>query len=73
MSSESKSEIESENQPVCVIETIPTGGDHEVAPREIESEGIPVPAHLRCTTSSVAVAWATFTLRRIATCCAASL
>ena len=47
MSSESKSEIESENQPVRVIETIPTGGDHEVAPREIESEGIPVPAHLR--------------------------
>ena len=37
----SNSESEAENQPVCVIETIPTGGDHEVAPREIESEGIP--------------------------------
>ena len=43
----SKSEGESESQPVHVIETIPTGGDHEVAPREIESEAIPIPAHLR--------------------------
>jgi eukaryotic-like serine/threonine-protein kinase len=43
----SKSEGESETQPVYVIEAIPTGGDHEVAPREIESEGIPIPAHLR--------------------------
>ena len=43
----SKRESESETQPVNVIETIPTGGDHEVAPREIESEGIPIPAHLR--------------------------
>jgi len=43
----SKSESESETQPVYVIETIPIGGDHEVAPREIESEGIPIPAHLR--------------------------
>jgi len=43
----SKSERESETQPVYVIETIPIGGDHEVAPREIESEGIPIPAHLR--------------------------
>jgi serine/threonine-protein kinase len=41
------SESKSETQPVYVIETIPTGGDHEVAPREIESEGIPVPPHLR--------------------------
>ena len=41
------SESESENQPVYVIETIPTGGEHEVALREIESEGIPIPAHLR--------------------------
>ena len=43
----SKSESESETQPVYVIETIPIGGDHEVAPHEIESEGIPTPAHLR--------------------------
>jgi serine/threonine protein kinase len=43
----SKSESASETQPVYVIETIPIGGDHEVAPREIESEGIPIPAHLR--------------------------
>jgi serine/threonine-protein kinase len=41
------SESKSETEPVYVIETIPTGGDHEVAPREIESEGIPVPPHLR--------------------------
>jgi eukaryotic-like serine/threonine-protein kinase len=41
------SNSESEAQPVYVIETIPNGGDHEVAPREIESEGIPTPAHLR--------------------------
>ena len=41
------SESKSETQPVYVIETIPTGGDHEVAPREIESEGIPIPPHLR--------------------------
>ena len=41
------SESKSETQPVYVIETIPTGGDHEVAPREIESEGIPTPPHLR--------------------------
>ncbi|MGA7212666.1 MAG: serine/threonine-protein kinase [Terrimicrobiaceae bacterium] len=43
----SKSEGESETQPVYVIETIPTGGEHEVAPHEIESEAIPIPAHLR--------------------------
>ena len=65
----SKSESESETQPVCVIETIPIGGDHEVEPREIESEGIPTPAHLRVHRESVGVAWATFTPRPIATCC----
>jgi serine/threonine protein kinase len=45
VSSTSKSQFE--NQPVYVIENIPTSGDHELDPREIESEGIPIPAHLR--------------------------
>jgi CRP-like cAMP-binding protein/tRNA A-37 threonylcarbamoyl transferase component Bud32 len=43
----SNKESESETQPVYVIEAIPTGGEHEVAPRQIESEGIPIPPHLR--------------------------
>lgn len=43
----SQNVIPSETQPVYVIETIPTSGDHEVSPREIESESIPTPAHLR--------------------------
>jgi eukaryotic-like serine/threonine-protein kinase len=43
----SKSENESETEPVRVIEAIPTGGDHEVASREVESESIPIPPHLR--------------------------
>ena len=42
-----KSESESGTQPVRVIEAIPTAGEHEVGPREIESESIPIPAHLR--------------------------
>jgi serine/threonine protein kinase len=37
---------ESENEPVQVIETIPTAGAHEVAAREIEAESIPTPGHL---------------------------
>jgi eukaryotic-like serine/threonine-protein kinase len=38
---------EFEIPPVSVNETIPTGGEHQVTPREIEAENIPVPAHLR--------------------------
>jgi len=33
--------------PVYVIESIPVGGAHEIAPGEIKAEGIPTPAHLR--------------------------
>lgn len=36
-----------ESQPVYVIESIPVGGDHEVSKRDIDVEGIPIPAHLR--------------------------
>jgi serine/threonine-protein kinase len=36
-----------EPQPVYVIESIPVGGDHEVTPREVEYEGIPLPGHLK--------------------------
>src|SRR6476659_1712243 len=42
-----KIEGPSEAQPATVIEAIPTGGDHEVGQREIESESIPTPVHLR--------------------------
>ena len=69
----SKSESESENQPVYVIETIPIGGDHEVAPVKSNPRAS---QHLHtcvCTANSVAAAWAAFTPRRIATCCVASL
>lgn len=38
---------ESETGPVRVIEAIPIAGEHEVGAREIESESIPIPAHLR--------------------------
>jgi eukaryotic-like serine/threonine-protein kinase len=33
--------------PVCVIESIPVGGDHEVSPALALSEGIPTPDNLR--------------------------
>jgi hypothetical protein len=33
--------------PVYVIEKIPVGGDSELSPAEIKSEGIPTPPHLR--------------------------
>ena len=33
--------------PVCVIEAIPVGGDHEVSPALVSAEGIPTPANLR--------------------------
>ena len=42
-----KIDSRSEGQPVSVIEAIPTEGDHEVGQREIESESIPTPTHLR--------------------------
>ena len=42
-----KSETTSEDRPVYVNEAIPTGGDHDIGQREIESESIPTPAHLR--------------------------
>jgi hypothetical protein len=32
--------------PVCVIESIPVGGEHEVSPALVISEGIPTPANL---------------------------
>jgi serine/threonine-protein kinase len=33
--------------PVRVIESIPVGGNHQVSPAEVRSEGIPTPPHLR--------------------------
>jgi serine/threonine-protein kinase len=36
-----------EIDPVYVIEAIPTGGDHLIAPAELAREGIPAPQHLR--------------------------
>src|SRR6185503_10429590 len=33
--------------PVYVIESIPVAGAHEISPKEIKSEGIPTPSHLR--------------------------
>src|SRR5271155_3810782 len=33
--------------PVCVIESIPVGGDHEVSQALVVSEGIPTPDNLR--------------------------
>src|SRR6185503_2394365 len=33
--------------PVYVIESIPVAGAHEISPREIKSEGIPTPQHLK--------------------------
>jgi serine/threonine-protein kinase len=38
---------EAETHPVFVIETIPVGGAHEISAKEIKSEGIPTPAHLK--------------------------
>jgi hypothetical protein len=38
---------EDPSTPVCVIETIPVGGAHEVSPTLVASEGIPTPANLR--------------------------
>jgi serine/threonine-protein kinase len=35
------------SQPVYVIESIPVGGENELRPAEIASEGIPTPPHLR--------------------------
>ncbi len=34
-------------EPVYVIESIPVGGEHEVSPHEVATEGIPTPPHLR--------------------------
>ncbi|MDX2051378.1 MAG: protein kinase [Polyangiaceae bacterium] len=34
-------------EPVCVIESIPTGGDNEIDAGTIRAEGIPTPPHLR--------------------------
>ena len=36
-----------EPEPVYVIESIPTGGDHDLDPEEIRAEAIPTPPHLR--------------------------
>jgi serine/threonine-protein kinase len=41
------SDNKAEPQPVYVIESIPVAGDHEVTPREVEYEGIPLPGHLK--------------------------
>src|ERR1700685_1007608 len=38
---------EDSTPPVCVIESIPVGGAHEVSPALVASEGIPTPANLR--------------------------
>jgi hypothetical protein len=38
---------EDPSTPVCVIESIPVGGAHEVPPMLVASEGIPTPANLR--------------------------
>src|SRR5215467_12033713 len=38
---------ESGEPPVCVIESVPVGGDSEVTAEEIAREGIPTPPHLR--------------------------
>src|SRR5271154_6643476 len=38
---------EDPSTPVCVIESIPVGGAHEVSPTLVASEGIPTPANLR--------------------------
>jgi eukaryotic-like serine/threonine-protein kinase len=42
----SDSQTDQELQPVYVIESIPVGGDHQLTPQQIESEGIPLPPHL---------------------------
>src|SRR5882724_1391711 len=42
----SDSQPEQELQPVYVIESIPVGGDHQVTAQQVESEAIPLPAHL---------------------------
>ncbi len=34
-------------EPVCVIESIPTGGENEIDSATIQAEGIPTPPHLR--------------------------
>ncbi len=38
---------DSSSPPVCVIESIPVGGDNEVSPGLVASEGIPTPPNLR--------------------------
>ncbi len=38
---------EDPSTPVCVIESIPVGGAHEVSPTLVASEGIPTPGNLR--------------------------
>ena len=62
-----KTENESEMPPVYVIEAIPTGGEHEVSAREVESERIPIPAHLRVSPELGMVAWPACGLTTI--CC----
>src|SRR5882724_6152385 len=42
----SDSQPEQELQPVYVIESIPVGGEHQLTPQQVESEAIPLPAHL---------------------------
>ena len=34
-------------EPVRVVESIPVGGDHDLTAKEIKSEGVPTPPHLR--------------------------
>ena len=73
MSSTSKSQLES--QPVYVIENIPTTGDHELEPREIEAAAQSFWDEQKscvCTANSVGAPPAAFIQHRIATCCAAS-
>jgi tRNA A-37 threonylcarbamoyl transferase component Bud32 len=40
-------ETQTDAHPVYVIESIPVAGAHEISPKEIKSEGIPTPEHLR--------------------------
>jgi len=42
----SDSQNDQELQPVYVIESIPVGGEHQLTPQQVESEAIPLPAHL---------------------------
>ncbi len=57
-----------EAPPVCVIESIPVAGEHQMSPAEMSAEGVPAPEHLRLFPELARGAWGASTWPLTGTC-----